>query len=836
MITARPERSRRGRLSWGHSPRPPLGFVIHRLAGSFPLLVIPEGNLLHPRPNPQQSASTNQQTTHGSLYFLVASRRILLRFPSRSKILQRHTCEVRSPLGFAVRRPLHAMFTTLRANTNSEAFMTSNLAVRRFCSFACLVVLLSFGLCAHAQVPAASANADIVKMIQAGLPEAVILNKIRGSAGSFDTSTDALIALKKAGATDAELTAISAPVVAPVSSPVTPVPPEPVEAFGAQLLRTRFGDPYLQFQSAEPEIFPDGRPSNTAFLVLYKGETAVLVPSSRFYGGDCYPFNTLFLRDRIAVDRYIGNGCAGTGGYIKASIPQDVGKVNLDEYSKASLRLDRNKSFGMLSEFRGGGTYDQLTCTDGKKKPWSDQIVFGVFPIHFNHSSADPMRAELLSPFIDRLMSDFDKTVAEFQRAAGIADPKIQLSSHAQYAAVTLAQANMYRELLNQRLKEGQGNSNGWLTALNAMQGVSNIQQAMAEGKIADANHDVAGQLNAAIDGGRATVDTVNGTAVAPAQTSNNSIQDALHQQQANIDAIAARNAQLKAQRDAAQQPREAQARQQQAAAPQQRPQPSVTRPATSDSSAPATTVCPDVTQPCIPIAQWNQMQAEIASAPVSVTPPTNNPTPWPVVSVNANFTGAATANTHVCPSAGHILTGHYAANDVWEGESIACKPGQQVIITWSGGDNAGSSSAPFNSGTGGGNSGTGGSGGVGSGGSSGSTGGTGSTTGGDSVPGVNSCVQSTYSATDYSSQILFFVNSCSERVKVWFVVGKGTPGAVTIDAGARSVPTGYTPDQVNRAGGLNFYACPASHPVAVDPNGNQIYRPVAQYHCQKQP
>jgi hypothetical protein len=87
---------------------------------------------------------------------------------------------------------------------------------------------------------------------------------------------DALIALKKAGATEAELavmTAVpSAHGVAQQPQQMAPVSSGTIEVFGAQLLRTTAGDPYLHFQSSRSEIFPDGLESNTAFLVLYKGK------------------------------------------------------------------------------------------------------------------------------------------------------------------------------------------------------------------------------------------------------------------------------------------------------------------------------------------------------------------------------------------------------------------------------------------------------------------------------------------------------------------------------------------------------------------------------------
>jgi len=56
----------------------------------------------------------------------------------------------------------------------------------------------------------APANAEVLKLLQAGMPESVILNKIRATTDKFDTSADALVALKQAGANDAELNAVMA--------------------------------------------------------------------------------------------------------------------------------------------------------------------------------------------------------------------------------------------------------------------------------------------------------------------------------------------------------------------------------------------------------------------------------------------------------------------------------------------------------------------------------------------------------------------------------------------------------------------------------------------------
>lgn len=53
-------------------------------------------------------------------------------------------------------------------------------------------------------------NVDVAKLLAAGLGESAVLATIRSNGGTFDTSADALIALKRAGATDAVIQAILA--------------------------------------------------------------------------------------------------------------------------------------------------------------------------------------------------------------------------------------------------------------------------------------------------------------------------------------------------------------------------------------------------------------------------------------------------------------------------------------------------------------------------------------------------------------------------------------------------------------------------------------------------
>jgi hypothetical protein len=67
------------------------------------------------------------------------------------------------------------------------------------CSFLVPLILLCLGNEHAAAAPKPLTNDDIVTMVQAGLPQDVVIEKIKGSKTAFDTSTDALVALKKAG-------------------------------------------------------------------------------------------------------------------------------------------------------------------------------------------------------------------------------------------------------------------------------------------------------------------------------------------------------------------------------------------------------------------------------------------------------------------------------------------------------------------------------------------------------------------------------------------------------------------------------------------------------------
>ena len=81
----------------------------------------------------------------------------------------------------------------------SRPFNTQNLYSKAAAAVAicCLLLLATPAGAAPPQKPLS--NDDVLSMVQAGLPSDVVIEKIKSSKTAFDTSTEALVALKKAG-------------------------------------------------------------------------------------------------------------------------------------------------------------------------------------------------------------------------------------------------------------------------------------------------------------------------------------------------------------------------------------------------------------------------------------------------------------------------------------------------------------------------------------------------------------------------------------------------------------------------------------------------------------
>lgn len=100
------------------------------------------------------------------------------------------------------------------------------------CRSAIAVVCFSFclSLCAYSQ-EAALTKDSIIQMVKAGLPEDVIVSKIRSQTTPPTISTDDLIALKAAGVGDGVIRALVSPAPAaapaPTNAPAPAAPPDP---------------------------------------------------------------------------------------------------------------------------------------------------------------------------------------------------------------------------------------------------------------------------------------------------------------------------------------------------------------------------------------------------------------------------------------------------------------------------------------------------------------------------------------------------------------------------------------------------------------------------------
>src|SRR3954452_20916695 len=72
-------------------------------------------------------------------------------------------------------------------------------------------------------------NADLVKLVQAGVPESAIIASIHSSAPAYDLSSDGIVALHKAGVTQGELEAAiaanSVTLPAPAAAAAAPALP-----------------------------------------------------------------------------------------------------------------------------------------------------------------------------------------------------------------------------------------------------------------------------------------------------------------------------------------------------------------------------------------------------------------------------------------------------------------------------------------------------------------------------------------------------------------------------------------------------------------------------------
>src|SRR6266511_861646 len=145
-------------------------------------------------------------------------------------------------------------------------------------------------------------NDSVIQMVKAGLPEAIVIAKIKGTATKFDLKTDSLVSLKKAGVSDKVLEAmVAAGSVTAAPTTAMPAPPAPAVAAGAlknqDVIYQLVGDKYVEmfatsanletnmaFFQSKSEVVLEGRKAQfrikekqPVFLSTYSSTDAPLV-------------------------------------------------------------------------------------------------------------------------------------------------------------------------------------------------------------------------------------------------------------------------------------------------------------------------------------------------------------------------------------------------------------------------------------------------------------------------------------------------------------------------------------------------------------------------------
>lgn len=159
---------------------------------------------------------------------------------------------------------------------------------------ACLALFLCPVLLAQQSLD----NASVIKLVKAGLSEDLIVTTINSSSGTYDTTANGLIALKKAGATDKVIAAIvlkaagTAAAPAPASTAGSAAPatatvtlaqgalPDGVDTIGVYYLDST-GSHWQEVPAEVVNFKSGGALKHYASAGLLKGETAGLVGGNR---------------------------------------------------------------------------------------------------------------------------------------------------------------------------------------------------------------------------------------------------------------------------------------------------------------------------------------------------------------------------------------------------------------------------------------------------------------------------------------------------------------------------------------------------------------------------
>jgi hypothetical protein len=650
--------------------------------------------------------------------------------------------------------------------------------MRKACLSSTLSVLgiLAFTLCpaSRAQTSApVSANADIVKMIQAGLPESTVINKIREGMGHWDTSIDALIALKQAGATEAELgtltlapTAKDKPNVASTTTSIE----KGVSVFGG-IVKNDHGDVTF-FTPWTDDDFRGGQ--STFHVVLIDGQAAL-----RLKGINSAPV----CKQEIFGDLIIAKDQTSFNPYA-----QRRGKNCQNNWIfPENLRPSAYATDQLMPRGHGDYTKGVSLKMDGPA------FFFGVAYSNFADSSKERKGHPEWEAFFNLLIKDFSGTMATLLQAAGVTDVTTQLSAESIYNAPSKEEANALfnqfptyydslqkghaaaiAEYARQRPQEAGSHpqsSGGSANILSMLQGAANLHQAYQNAKVADLTHDTAGQLQAVVDGttaemqtlGAVTGDTTTIQPLPPAPSTPVQPMPAQLNPKAAATAPKANGFTYNISHGQAPSTSARSSNVATSVQPKTSPNPGgVPSGVNTGTAAPANCIYLSPSQPCVPLAQ---MQA-------------NQPTRVAV---------------ETCPQSGFV-PGLMRRTSSDTSEGVPCTPGQPIdpSLFASGGASASGGSGSGSSGGGG----------------SQSSGG--ADTGGPFDPILNDCIGLSYKNDPITGDHLIIQNNCSVRAQVFYYASSQAYGGVTLNPG-EATNTYAAHDKILAAGGVSIYACPVN-------------------------
>jgi hypothetical protein len=155
-------------------------------------------------------------------------------------------------------------------------------------------------------------NADVVKMVKAGLSESVVVSTIQANPGNYDISPDGLIALKNAGVTPNEMNALVA-----VASGASPAPGAAPNA------NTASAPPAPRFQMPVVAVIQNGAPQQLPLEKTQLAETKTKPTSMASLAGD----SVLAQGIQAGVSDASMAAASRMGSYTGSSVAQQAGNI-----------------------------------------------------------------------------------------------------------------------------------------------------------------------------------------------------------------------------------------------------------------------------------------------------------------------------------------------------------------------------------------------------------------------------------------------------------------------------------------------------------------------------